>query len=244
MNTFSAGAMIRAGWQTFTKRAWFFIASFLLVTIIEIVLNQALHELVKLGAAAGVIGVIGSFVVDILYGMGVVNFSLKAAENPESAQLRDYWHPYPFWNFVGASLLMAACVVLAILGSVVVGGILSGIAYLISSSFATPVFVVVSVVLAVISAVYLAVLFIFSRYLVVDRNLGPVDSLKESMRITAGRRGELFLFLVLCVIIAIVGFICLVVGIFVAVPVLAFAKVHAYRTLSQQASEPVPAAAM
>lgn len=240
MNTFSASAMISAGWETFKKRGWFFVGAFLLALVVETILSQAFNELGKAGVALGILGTVASLAIGILYSMGITNFALKAAENPASATLRDLWRPHPFWVFVAVTLLTALCALLAVLGSAVVGGILAGLAYFASQALAFPIFVVVFAVLALVSMLYIGILFMFSRYVVLTRALTPMAALKESMRITAGHREQLLIFLILSMLVNVLGFICLFVGLLVSIPVTAFATVHAYRALEQKASEPVP----
>jgi uncharacterized membrane protein len=80
----------------------------------------------------------------------------------------------------------------------------------------------------------------FAPYIVVDRALGPVDSLKESWRITKGNKWRIFLLGLALLGINILGIIALVVGLLVSVPITLLAVVHAYRYL-QAAAGPAPA---
>jgi uncharacterized membrane protein len=93
----------------------------------------------------------------------------------------------------------------------------------------------------IVPGVILLILFMFVKYIVVDRALNPIEAMKESARITKGNRLNLFLLLLVVVAMNIVGAIALVVGLLVAVPVSSLAMVHAYRTLEHKASEVVVA---
>lgn len=110
------------------------------------------------------------------------------------------------------------------------------------------VVVMVGIILLIIPGIIFAVMFLFAQYLVVDRGLGPIQAMKESMRITKGERWELFLFLLVCLILNILGALLLLVGLLVTVPVTMLAIVHAYRLLSHRVPEsaaaplPTPAA--
>jgi uncharacterized membrane protein len=86
-------------------------------------------------------------------------------------------------------------------------------------------------ILFIIPGVILSILFMFSALLVIDRDLGPLKSLKESVRMTKGNRWNLFLLSVVLTGINILGALGLLVGLFITVPVTILALVHAYRTL-------------
>jgi uncharacterized membrane protein len=57
----------------------------------------------------------------------------------------------------------------------------------------------------------------FVRYLVMERNMDPVEAVKESWRMTKGRAGDILLIGLLAALIWIAGLICLGVGIIPAV---------------------------
>ena len=105
------------------------------------------------------------------------------------------------------------------------------------------VIVSIGFILVIIPGIIAMTMLIFASYLVIDRDLGPIAAIKESMRITKGHRWGLLGLILLAIVINILGAICLVVGIFVTIPVSTLAVIHAYRTLSQQKSgEAVPVA--
>jgi uncharacterized membrane protein len=97
---------------------------------------------------------------------------------------------------------------------------------------------IVGIILLIVPGIIIGIMFGFSCYLVVDRGLGPIEAIKESMRITKGHRWDLFVFVLACLGIMILGFICLFVGILAALPIVMIAGVHAYRTLSKIAEVP------
>jgi uncharacterized membrane protein len=98
----------------------------------------------------------------------------------------------------------------------------------------------VGLILVIVPGIIWGIMFGYSAYLVIDKGLWPMEALKESRRITYGHKWELLLLGVFSVLIAIVGTICLGVGLLVAYPILILANVHAFRTLQQKAgSSPV-----
>jgi uncharacterized membrane protein len=80
----------------------------------------------------------------------------------------------------------------------------------------------------------------FAPYLVVDRGMRPVESLKESWHITKGNKWRLFLLGLALLGLNLLGLIALVVGLLVTVPITMLSVVHAYRLLQAQAG-PRPA---
>jgi uncharacterized membrane protein len=72
---------------------------------------------------------------------------------------------------------------------------------------------------------------VFVKFLIVERDLGPIEAIKESARLTKGSRFEIALLLLSIIALNIVGAILLIIGLLVTVPVSALAMVHAYRML-------------
>jgi len=95
-----------------------------------------------------------------------------------------------------------------------------------------------------VPGIILALAFIFSSYLIVDKGKGPIEAMKESWRITKGHWWKLFLLVLAIIGLNILGFILLLVGLLVTIPVSMIALSHAYRTFEHGASEmaPVPTA--
>lgn len=71
-------------------------------------------------------------------------------------------------------------------------------------------------------------------YLIVDKKMGIIDSLKESMRLTKGNVFNLFLFWFVLLGILILGFLAIIVGLLVAIPVTVLAYVFIYRYLESK----------
>ncbi len=91
--------------------------------------------------------------------------------------------------------------------------------------------VVVGLILLIIPGIIWAIKFQFFDYSIVDEGLGPIDALEKSSEITRGVKWDLFIFAILLVIIDILGFLCLLVGLFVTIPVTMVATAFVYRKL-------------
>lgn len=90
--------------------------------------------------------------------------------------------------------------------------------------------------LLIVPGVILAVIFAFWPYPIAE-GAGPINALSYSRLITKGHRWKIFLLFLLLLLLNIVGFIVLVVGLLVSVPVSALTMAHAYRVLAGIADE-------
>lgn len=205
METFSIGACLRYGFETFKKRPWYLVGVFLLVSGGSSLLSKII---IQGGDSRGAFLVVAAFVVNFavgtLAGLGLAAFVLKAHDTIESVTLADLWHPSLFWNYAIAAVLYG-------------------------------LIVVIGLILLIIPGIVLMLAYWFTPYIVVDRGLGPLEALKESARITKGRRLDLFLLLLAVLGLNIIGAILLFVGLLVSIPVTTLAVVHAYRTLTRMA---------
>jgi len=85
--------------------------------------------------------------------------------------------------------------------------------------------------LFVVPGLYLGVIFQFAPFLVLDKDMGPIQALKESLSLTKQVRWELFFFDVLVVLANLVGNLLFGLGVLVTVPVTFLAITYVYRGL-------------
>lgn len=84
-------------------------------------------------------------------------------------------------------------------------------------------------------------------YLIVDKNMGFIEALKESGRITAGSKGKILLLGLSSIGVVLLGALALVVGLLWAIPTAMIAWAYVYRKLADSvmpAMVPTPAPAM
>jgi uncharacterized membrane protein len=86
-------------------------------------------------------------------------------------------------------------------------------------------------ILLIIPGIFFALRLQFTCYLIVDKNLGPVEAVKTSWKITKGNAWNLFFLGILLGLINILGLLCLIVGLFVTVPLTMLATTFVYRKL-------------
>jgi uncharacterized membrane protein len=86
-------------------------------------------------------------------------------------------------------------------------------------------------------------MFMFAFFSVIERELGPIEALSESNRITRGHKWPLFGLVLLLIGINLLGVLALGVGLLVSIPVSTLAFVHAYRVLGgERETRPADAA--
>jgi len=86
--------------------------------------------------------------------------------------------------------------------------------------------------LLVVPGIIWMIKFQFFGYLIIDKNLGPIEALKKSYEITRGVKWDLFLFHVIMMALVFLGALCLLVGLFAAIPMALVAYTYVYRKLS------------
>jgi len=91
--------------------------------------------------------------------------------------------------------------------------------------------VAIGFVLLIVPGIILGLMFMFTTFVVIERELGPIDAMSESHRLTRGHKWQLFGFVLLLLLINLLGLLALVVGLLVSIPVSTLAFVHAYRVL-------------
>lgn len=95
--------------------------------------------------------------------------------------------------------------------------------------------VVVGFILLIVPGIILMLALLFTYYIIIEKKLGAVEAMKESMRLTKGHRLKLLGLVLALGAINVLGFILLFVGMLVTIPVTLFAMAHAYRMLSGNA---------
>lgn len=105
------------------------------------------------------------------------------------------------------------------LGSMIVASILFGL------------MVVVGLALLIVPGIYLALRFGQYQNAIVDKDLGAIDALKYSSKLTQGNLLNLFGLAIVCLLIVIAGALALLVGLIVAIPITYLATFVAYRWL-------------
>ncbi len=86
-------------------------------------------------------------------------------------------------------------------------------------------------ILLIVPGIVWGIKYSFFGYFIVDRDMGPVDAIKASGRITQDTKGQLFLLGLLFFGIVILGALACGVGLFAAIPVTMIARAFVFRKL-------------
>ena len=210
------GDCIKFGWETFKRRPWILIGAFALIVLIS--------------AIPGIL-----------------------TPHPEVMQGQPPPPPTPFAIvmglvsvvvnlFVGLGLTNFALRAHDNIDGVTIGDLWNPAPFwrFLGAELLAALIIVAGFILLVIPGIIASLGLGFAPYIVIDRPLGPVESLKESWRITKGNKWRIFLFGLALLGVNILGLLAIGIGVLISVPITLLAVVHAYRFL-QTAAGPAPA---
>ena len=217
---FSIGSAVRFGWETFKRRPWFFVGASVVIGLAYVVVGS-----VTTGIDVALWGSTDQLAVSLSSLIGsIVNLVLSTfiAMGVTAFYLAAHDNP----DTVELSSLWHPHPFWKFLGASILFGLAIG----------------VGVLLLIVPGIIFALMFLFTTFTVIDRELGPIEAMKESNRITRGYKWPLLGFVIVLWLINLLGVLALGVGLLVSMPVSWLAFTHAYRTLAERA-EPNPAVA-
>ena len=95
------------------------------------------------------------------------------------------------------------------------------------------IIVCIGIVLLIIPGIYLAIrLQFFQQYIVSEERCSAIDALKKSWELTQGQAMPLFLLALVQIGLTLLGLILLVVGLFVAIPLIVMMQCYVFRKLT------------
>jgi uncharacterized membrane protein len=100
-------------------------------------------------------------------------------------------------------------------------------------SILAPLAILGGLILLIIPGIIWAVRFSLAPVIVIDNQIGPIAAMKESYALTKGMFWKLLLFWLTIGLVNLAGFVALVVGLLVSVPVSTLATIYVYRELSK-----------
>lgn len=99
----------------------------------------------------------------------------------------------------------------------------------------------VGTLLLIVPGIIFGLMFMFYGYVMIEKNLGPIEALKESKRLTAGAKWDLFLFSLLAIGLNLLGVLALLVGVLVTMTITFIAMAHLYRQRTRALEETLAA---
>ncbi len=116
------------------------------------------------------------------------------------------------------------------------GALLTGFLNYLLTSALFGLIVLCGLILLIAPGVVWLLRYCFAGFLAVDRQLHPLEALRESRRITNGARGQLLVFGLACAGVNLLGAIALGVGLLFTVPTTCIAAAHVLRQLQARVS--------
>lgn len=207
MKQFSKGEALSFGWETFKKYPWLLIAVTLTVSLIPFAVSFMFQlpfqsETSESSNPLMLIGTIASNLLSVFFTIAMIKFSLKLVDG-KTVEYQDIFN------------VKAEEFTRYLLGSIIYG-----------------IIVFVGFILLVIPGIYFAIKYQYFSYLILDKELSPMEGIKQSGKITQGHKWNLLLLYCILALIQIAGVIALLVGLLVAAPVTGLAYAYVYRKLS------------
>ena len=215
-NELSFRDAISTGWKV-TKSRFPLLLAYLGTLIL---LGAARYFIEKPIDSIGIKAVLGiAFqIVNWYLTFNALGVSLKLIDEKE-VTYADFWRPQNnFWFYVLATLLYGLFSSGVALPFLIPGAILDSLPLL-----------AVGVLLLIFPGVIIGLMFMFYGYVMIEQKRGPIEALKESKRLTAGVKWDLFLFSLLALGLNLLGVLALILGVLVTMTITFIAMAHLYR---------------
>ena len=221
---FTIGNIFRKGWSIFTKN-WLvligLLAAWLVITVIiptfsnvpvdfELLMKDSEYALLLLSQTALDLGYHIDLLISALLGAFFTLVFTKALLDAYDEQELTF-----YFNF-------------------------KKLLYLFLTTILANIIIVIGFVCFIIPGIYLAIRLQFYCFAIIDKDANPIESLKESWRITNGKTASLFLILLISIGICIAGLLLFIVGIVPAVIIILAAQAVAYKLLAKECNETLP----
>jgi uncharacterized membrane protein len=202
---FSIGSAIRFGWETFKKRPWFFVGASVVIALAYLVVGS-----ISVGIDVSLTGSLDETTV----AGAVVDWILSTLVSMGVVAFYLKAHDNP--NAVSLSSLWHPHPFWNYFAATIVVGIA----------------IILGLFLLIVPGIIFALMFMFATIIVIDRERGPIEAMKESMRVTRGHKWSLLGLALVLVLLNVLGLFAFVVGFLVSIPVSLLAFMHAYRSLA------------
>ena len=241
---FSIRESIKSSWDLIKgENLFLLIGLFLGYLVVYGVLSSV--RIFMPGGIIGFVVMLMELFLSMVWSMGFIKILLQISKG-EEAEFSAFKDVIPlFGNYLGASILRA----LPVLGSMLIGfvilitmmlpsldieaiqaGDLSSLSTSLGGGNHAFTFFLV-VLIAIIPAFYFSIRWMFYSYLIVDRNSGAIESLKQSWKMTEGNFWHLVLFILVYIGMIVLGIIALILGFFVVLPLMMMVQTLIYKKI-------------
>jgi hypothetical protein len=208
------GELISVGWAATMRAPLPLIGGFFLVLVINQAVSSLGQSLLGGGDASNPMAAVGASLLLLPVTLALSVYLTVGQTRVALAAARD--EPIEFSTFFsGANRLLPGLLLLIVVGL----GVMFGMLFLI--------------IPGIIVALGWALVF----NLLADTDLGVGEMLSESWEATKGQRLRIFAFYLVCGLVVLAGLLALVVGVLVALPVIAIAQAELYQRLTGRTGE-------
>lgn len=200
--TIGIGDSLRYGWHVMKQNFWFFAGMLVVYYFVLFVISILMEFLLADNVALYLAGNIVYYILSTLLGIGLLQITLAFCDGKKP--------PLSLLFTDGGKYLWRTIGAYILYMLIVFGGF----------------------ILLIIPGIIWMLKFSQAFYLIVDQDMGIMDSLKKSAEITAGVKWELLGLSILSTLINILGIIAFGIGLFATVPTTMMAYTYVYRRLA------------
>jgi hypothetical protein len=238
---FSTQEALRFGWETMKNNFTFLAGLTLLVGFFSIGPDTYYKLLTGIPLTDPIPDRLEAFIlplsllffgIGIMLSIGKINIALKFVKHKKTGYSDLLERKQCYWKFLGASVLYGLIMLSCFLGGLITIMIVSiGFSIPLQSSQAMVIFPIA--IIAIGFMIMLALKYQFYSYLIVDKNLGAQESLKESAQMTQGIKWDLLLFGMTLGLVNVLGFLAFGIGLLVTLPTTLLANAFVYSHLTR-----------
>ena len=213
----SIGEAINFGWDVLRTNTVFYVGISIGAGVVYVLVGGGMQKITMSPAILSIV----SILFMIILKMGFTKIFLNAVGNYKEPEIADFFSCIPLLlNYLIGSILFLILVAVPML--LVVPGAIMGNSFFIAAG---------SIVGMFFSAIW-ALKYCFYGYIIIDREYGPVEALRESAEMTEGIKWDLLGFLFVIGVIQMLGTSALLIGAAVTFPVTSVAFAYVYRNLN------------
>lgn len=240
---------LKFGFQNSLKHFFLFFKTFVLIMVVFIIFSLILaltgsslgsEEEMALaivsGAITPIIYIIFMATFQAIYTLGLTRISLNIVDGkPVSVK-----NLFGEIRLIPKFALAGLCIFFAIAGmGFLIMAPVAFVATLINFEFLKSIIMIPAIVFVIFATLRIK----FYLFVILDKNSGPIVSLKESARITKGHVTVLLVWSVIMMLLNLAGVLLLLIGLLLTIPWIMITDAYIYRKLSGAAPAPSPPAA-
>lgn len=234
MNYISTTSIIKRAWATVTANLLTFVAAAAVLLTVQIIFSAvtSVSEKNEMSPELGVLTLVTTL-ASLVIGVAVTTALIRIARGAPVTMQALSISLSQVLRFVGVNILIGL-IMLALVIPIVGVAILLGITSFAGEMDNSVIAFAAILVAAVIFIVYVSIRLSFAKYVVLDGATGVVDALKQSWSITSGHIWTIVKLGLLSAFVILLGALALIIGLFIAVPIIALAYTYLYVELSSQ----------